>query len=236
MKSFWQKYKESIAIFFYLLIVSALIYFGIFFVIHKIDDRRNEIEETILLQKVKDGRLKSISRLKGQIEKMQSEQEKFSVLLDEKDVINLIETLESIAQQEGIKIDISVNQNQKLQQQKESKNSKNNTNNSKNNNTEKKQKILTDDLSQVEYLSLDMNCQGRFQDIFVFMKRLENLKYINDVVSFKMTKDKEGKDDVTSNKNSDIFNAESGLSREQDDDEQEKELEAILTAFFYYKK
>jgi len=238
MKSFWQKYKEGIAIFIYLVIVAALVYFGILLFMHKIDEKRNKIEEEKLLQEVRSKKLKSIPQLKEQVEKISTEKETFDVLLDKNNAVGLIEMLENIAQQQGVEIDISVNQAQQPQKAKKNSNSSaddvNSGDDSKKDSGTKKQKTLVDDLPQMEYLSLSINCHGKFENTFAFIRRLENLRYSNDIVSFQIKQAEKKEVGLTQSRN--LFSTEQEPIIGQSDNAEDRMLDVVITTFFYYKK
>lgn len=238
MKSFWQKYKEGIVIFIYLVMIAALIYFGIVFFMRKIDEKRNKIEEEKLSQEVRSKKLKSIPQLKEQVEKISMEKEAFDVLLDKNNAVGLIEMLENIAQQEGVEIDISVNQVQQPQKAKKNSNSSsedvNSGDDSKKDGGTKKQKILADDLPQMEYLSLSINCHGKFGNAFAFIRRLENLRYSNDIVSFQMKQAE--KEEVSLTQSRDLFSTKQESPIGQVNNAEDGMLDAVITTFFYYKK
>lgn len=236
MKTIWQKYKEGIVVSIFLLAVGAVIYFAIIPLFEKIKDGRNKMEEERLSQEVRRRKLQSIPELKGQVEVISSQKELFNVLLDRNEAVGLIEMLETIAQQQGVSLDITVNQVQqdaKKQQKKDSAVSGEDADTKGKNN--KKERIIVDDLPDREYLSLNIKCKGTFGGIFAFLRKLEVLSYVNNVVSLEIKETEKNSSNLIQNQG--LFNssAPNDNAVQPEDNDQAGDLEATMTVFFYYK-
>lgn len=178
MKILWEKYKEILVAFFFIAILVGMFLIAKKYLFEGINSNKDEVQEAILSQESKEKRLAGIPAYKEQILLISEEGKKMQVLLVKEKALNLIEKIESAAQEVDTDVSISIDENGSSESQtKKTVNSKKND-----------EKTIMDELPTDKYLQLKLVFQGDYKRIRNFLKKLETIGYMNDVVSLQIEK------------------------------------------------
>ena len=108
MKNFFQKQREIVALFCYVLFVMAVVYGVIFPLISKINSVKDQIEQDAMQQQSDRQHLSELPKIRDQYETLEKNSSAVDLLLDKNNEVEVIESLEKLADSSGDKITISV--------------------------------------------------------------------------------------------------------------------------------
>jgi hypothetical protein len=169
------KYKIIFASVAYLGVIWASFFFIISPLIGRVISEANKTQEDILDRESEKKRMEDLPKLKGQYEMVTSEENKIKISLTKDKAINLIKSLETLADKTGNKISIAIDEKTPVVVGK--------------NSTDKnaKKTNIVDDLPKLNYLKLKITLVGNYNDMVNFMTKLENLDYYSDVISISIS-------------------------------------------------
>lgn len=223
MKAFFAKYREIVAIIIYVAVVGTLAYFGVFELLKNISSKSDNIQEEILIQEGKKKRLDSIPAYREKAAEIARDKEKLDVFVSKENALALIEKLESISQEAGVTIEITIDERI------------DNAASAKKTSTKKEdvEKTLAENLPSQDYLSLEMDIYGEYPKIMNFVWKLENIKYVNDVISLQIEQEEKQEKDTASQK--EVFgNNNKPMDTPIGEDVQTRgPLHAVIKAAFY---
>ena len=227
MKEFWKKNNETIMITVFLVVLGLLINFAILPLYRSINSERDNIQKEILLQQSKKDRIQKIPDYKKQTELILENKKQFDVFISEKSALSLIERIEAIAQKCGVEIKIEIAEKTAIaptQKKKDSSDKK----------KKEEKKTLTEELPADNYMSLKILTTGDFKGVYSFLKKMESVDYMSDVVSFsiKNAKEEEQKAVQTTpvvQKDAEVKAIEVPVS------EPKEKLESTIDMVFYYQ-
>lgn len=227
MRNFWQKYKEYVVIFLYLVFIWVLFNFVVKPLILNIVDNADSIQKITLNHEIRKKRLEELPKLKEQFDFVQKEEGNINVLISREQAVALIEELEKLS---------AATQNEILMQIEEKEPEKSNKNIEN-----KKEKTLIENLPNDKYLRIKIRVSGKFGNVINFIQKLENLEYFSDVISVQIS-NKDLGSSVQSFQISQPYSSTtnpfaSGGSggQEEKNENQEIKIKAILDAVFYLK-
>lgn len=209
MKNLIKKQREILAIFLYIVLILVLVYVVIIPLLQKITYIKDKIQEEQIKQESNRKHLDELPKFKEQY-KMLENVDLEQYLLDKGNAVSLIEKLETLASQTGNKINIAV--------QEENKNT--------NVKVKKGEVSIVSDLPSDKYLQLKITLGGDFNSIMKFIKNLENFDYNSDIIMMDIKNRK-----IISNLNS----GNPFSSGEQQGNDGDGKVEAILDTVFYSK-
>ena len=179
MKAFLAKYKEAIVITIFFALLGALVYFVVFRFLKNISVKSDNIQEEILFQEGKKKRLESIPAYREKAQEISAEKEKLNVFVSKENALALIEELEAMSQKTGVQISINID---------EKSNNTAATKSAPAKKDDKAQKTLMESLPNQNYLSLKMDIFGEYPKIMDFVQKMENMRYMNDMISLQINK------------------------------------------------
>lgn len=172
MKIFLKKQREILAVALFLVVVFAMIYYLIYPLFNKIKNLKDDIQQSVFSQNLKQQNLSKLPKMQEQYEKIEAQENKFSSsLLRKEDAVFLIEKLEELAKRTYVSIEISIVENKQTNQTNKKGEEKTN---------------LVNNLPSGEYLEMKLNLSGKYADIIQFEKYLEDFVYNNDIVSLEI--------------------------------------------------
>ncbi len=186
MKNFFKKYKIYLGIAGYLLFVAAMTFLAIMPLISEINSRNNGIQEKITDQENRKERLEKIPAIKEQSEKIKGEEEKVNIILTKDNIVDLIKKIEKVSEETNNKVKIEVIEDFAKKAAAKAKKDDN-------------QKSLADKLGNQEFVAMDINLAGNYQSFIDFVRKIENMEYYSDIISIKMTKEKDKSGDRPAN-------------------------------------
>lgn len=214
MKNFFQKQREIIAIVVYIGVIAILVYFVILPLISKIEGVNNQIQEESMKQEIVKQQLAELPKIQQQYEALQENEGSIDVLLNKDNAVTLIEKLETLADNCGDKIEISV-QNSQSQKNIAVVTAKKNTD---------------DALPSADYLQMQITLTGDYNKIVDFISKLESMEYYSDITGVEIKQS-----DIA--ENTGVINPfNSSSSNKISDKSNQGDLEAILNVVFYTKK
>jgi hypothetical protein len=232
------KYKIIISVVSYLLIIWAVFEFAVGPLIGQVSLEADKAQEDILDRENKAKRSEELPKLKGQFEMVEREEGKIKILLTKDKAIDLIKSLEILADKTGNKISIEIDEKTpaviaKKESPIEIESTNNvgkNTSNEADINAMKSAKVPTilDELPKLNYLKLKIILLGRYNNMVNFMTKLENFDYYSDVISINIDQD-EG---VRNSSSRDLFGRSSSGSQSGEQTKSDL-LKSELMVLFY---
>jgi hypothetical protein len=177
MKEFWRKNNEAIMIIVFLIVLGVSVKFVILPLYHSVNSERDSIQKEILLQQSKKDRIQKIPDYKKQTESILKNKKQFDVFISEKNALTLIERIEAVAQKCGVEIKIEIAEktiSAPVQKKKDGADKK----------KEGEIKTLVEELPADDYMSLKILTTGDFKGVYSFLKKMEAMDYMSDVISF----------------------------------------------------
>ena len=218
MKKIFQKQREVIAIFVYVGVIAMLVYFIILPLVSKIEGVNNQIQEESMKQEIVKQQLTELPKIQQQYETLQENKGSIDVLLDKGNAVTLIEKLETLADDCGDKIEISV-QNSQSQKNVAAVATKTNADDT-----------LANALPSADYLQMQILLIGDYNKIINFISKLESMEYHSDITRVEI---KQGN---LANNAGAINPFNSGSSGKISDKSNQGDLEASINVAFYTKK
>lgn len=215
MKPIWNKFRETIVVVTYVIILALLFYFIVKPLINSVNFKTGEIQEKTLSQEGRAKKLSELPRLREQFNKIQGEKDNIRVLISLDRAVVLIEELEKIAEETGN--NITINAEEKVDDKKV-----------KNAGDES---VLIKNLPSNNYLKVNILLAGNYGDVVNFIRKIENIQYWSDIISVNISNKKLNLINRTSN--SSPF---SRSSNDVDDFFRVGNVSTILEVVFYLDK
>jgi hypothetical protein len=226
MNTIFKKHKIAAIFFSSIILMGLALYFGAAFMIKDIKDKSDEIQRSLIDIQIQDKRIDKIPEMESINAEIQENKKALDVIYSSDEEVSLINKLESLGEETGNKVNLSVNDQAVMNE----KNVKKTT--TKKNNEEKS---ITDSLAYGNYLSMQISLEGDYVGLVNYMHRLENMnRYVN-IISIESKKmNGEERKNITTN----IFDesrAETG--NDQRDSEEDKEtIVSTLNIIIYTQK
>jgi seryl-tRNA synthetase len=177
---FLVKYKIFIIIGTLFVIWACFVFFIIVPSVKLLKDDFDAVQMKLLDAKVNDEKLSKINNLKEEFDRVNGEKDNLEVIFSKNNIVELVKELELIAQETGNKINVSVDEENKalieVGKEKAGANPKEN---------EFLKKLPTEN-----YLTIKIGLEGNYNSLIKFLNKLNNIKYYNSVVSFKIISEK----------------------------------------------
>ena len=173
MKEFWDKNKFSTTIILFVLLIFPATYFSARFLIGKIGDTSDKIQEISADVELEKSKIDSISDMEKIVKEIDANGNTLDVVIDDSEEVNFIKSLESLADVTGNKIKIAVNDDKNLPVQKPVAAI----------NGKQVEKSIADNLAHKKSITLDISLDGNYENLVNFIHKLENGKYYADIVS-----------------------------------------------------
>lgn len=221
MKYFWKKYKTCLVLSIYLFSMGAIFFFAGRPMILKIEEKNNKIQEKITDQENKKEKLSNLPAIRKQFEMINDQEDKTGLSLAGENVVDLVEKVEKISEETDNKIEIEL-----FEDKEDAKSADKQKKTAK-----KEEKRLTESLPGENYIRMKISLIGEYDGFINFLRKLENMEYYSDVVSFKLSVAKEDIFSKTDNPFEDDISGESRIVVEEG-----KMISSEIEAFFYTEK
>jgi hypothetical protein len=175
MNNVIKKYKLTINIIAYLLIIGVVSFLVIRPVLRSIKENNDNIQKSVLDQEDKEKRIAEIPELEKEYEDVEKQSGRISYFFTEDKAVELIEDIEAMAEATGNTVGIEV------LDKKENKAIRGSNDKGV---KEEKADIMAD-LPMSDFVHLKINLGGSFEGLVNFIEKLEAMKYYSDVVSLK---------------------------------------------------
>ena len=190
MKEFWNKNKFSVVIIAFILAMGPFTYFSGRYLTEKIRGTSDQIQETMTDVELEKSKINNIPQMEDLTKEIETNGEALNVVIDDSQEVDFIKSLESLADDTGNKIKISVNDGSSTVAQKSlSASTKDN----------QEKKGIKDNLSHKNSIVLDIELTGTYDGLVNFVHKMENGKYYANVISIDSRKSsaKDGGDAVS---------------------------------------
>ena len=183
MKNFFQKQREILAIFFYVLFILALVWVVILPLLGKINNVNDQIQQEAMKQQSNKQRLDDLPKIQAQAEAVEKNQAALDVLLDKNNAVVLIEKLEKLADDSGDKITIAVQDQASAKTLAPAE-----TPAPAGAASTPPDNSLVSKLPNQNYLQLKITLDGNLNSIAAFIKSLESFEYYSDIIGLDIKK------------------------------------------------
>ncbi len=176
MNNIWKKYQKTWTLLIFLGIMVAAYYFGINRLLALIEEKNLKINEATALREYQQGRLKELPKYRAQQEIIDRDEARLRSLLDQSDkesVKALIESVESLAEKTACRYE-TVSLSEKTEVVKPGSGRRSSS----------KVTGIWSELPDVPYMILEIRATGPFANAYNFLRKLENMPYMLDVVGF----------------------------------------------------
>ncbi|NTU66916.1 MAG: hypothetical protein HGB08_03265 [Candidatus Moranbacteria bacterium] len=218
MKEFWIKNKLAIVIIAYIALIVPGSYFSAKLLLGKIADTADSIQEGILDDQLRKSKIGDIPRMEEISKNIAQNSDATASIIDESMEIDFIKSLETLADDTGNEITLSVDDPEKDKATQKA------TTNSKDKQTEKG---IKDSLSHSKFISLNIMLSGSYESMVDFVHKLENDRYYVNVISIDSRKDQ--RQAGSSNQGNGSIFISSGRNDELGDSPSEKDDSEKLT-------
>lgn len=221
MKNIWKNHKWLIISAVYVLVMSGFVYFIFLPYVNKIKQKSDSIEEKKLDSQITRSKLEKIPQMEKDFMIFQDNKEAVETIIGQQDVVFFIKRLESLAENTGNKIIITVDESDssKSKAQKQTKN---------------KEKTIKEELAHSNFISLNINLIGEYKGLVNFINKLENDKYYANIISLDMHKKIEEKSNSNNRTEANIFSSV-GKVPKADPEKKTEVLNSNLGVVIYLK-
>lgn len=175
-----KRHKTAIALGIFFLVVLPLSTVGIVVLLGQINEKVQKVQEETVRVEGRTQRLSRLSEFRAQYEEIHAKESDLQILVREEDVVALIQRMETIAQETGVKISIAV-----VNTGEESKKKKDKS-------TEKKNEHVVALLPTTDaFLALRITLTCTFADGVRFVRRMETMDYAGDIMRLLIVKKEE---------------------------------------------
>lgn len=182
MNIFWKKYKEYTILIIAPVILGVISAFIISCLMEEMSAKNDSIEKEVIDHEEREKRLKEISILEKQFEIIEKEKNKLEVFVSHDQMIVLMKELEKIAEETGNE---AVIEEVEVQDESSKKDPKNKSAVGSASENKKEFNFLSDD-----YIKVKLSLHGSYNDAVNFVRKIENMNYCSDIVSFQMLAEK----------------------------------------------
>jgi len=174
MKEFWIKNKLVIVIAVYAVLIIPGSYFSARLFLGRIIDTSDRIQESIMDDKLQESKISDIPRMEEISNNIGKNRDVMASMIEESMEIGFIKSLETLADDTGNEISLSVDDPEKDKAtQKTAANSKD----------KQAEKGIKDSLSHAKFVSLNITLSGGYENMVDFVHKLENGKYYVNIIS-----------------------------------------------------
>lgn len=233
MKKIWAKHKLLIITASCFVSLAAAVCFLTAPFVNKIKEKSDRVQEKIIDNQITGERTASIPKMEELDSGYESEKKYFDVILDPEREIDFIKELESLAEETGNEIALKVSETDDPNDAKKKKTS----------GSKKDEKTIKEDLSYDNYIVMQIDLYGNYQEMADFIHKLENFKYFCNIISIECKKETEVSENrvlPSSSKSvspKSLFSPVSGRTQVESIEKKEKDiLHSIINAVVYIKK
>ncbi len=179
MKVFWKKHKFFIAIALYIVIVFAVGYLVKIFLIDKIIEKSDKIQEMNIDSQLSRDKISKIPEMENANEEYERNKETLNMVIVPSGEVEFIRNLEFLAENTRNKISLEIEDVQDSSKAKAKTTKK----------KKDEEKGIFDLLTYDKYLKIKVTLEGDYAGLVDFISKLENFKYYVNVVSIDAKKE-----------------------------------------------
>jgi hypothetical protein len=224
MKNFWKKHKVQIVLTGYGLFLGIFIYGGIFTMVKSIRQGADEIQKKIIDNEIDNKNLAGIPQLIGDYEIFSAQENNLNVILEKEKEIQFIQSLENLAKETGNEISLKLIAEEMSQDKQEKTAVKG-----------KKDEEIKNALPYKNYVMIQLELRGGYQELLSFLKKLENMEYYANVVAFDLKKEENRIEEASGNP---FVSSGSGMASEENNkaaDQKKEILKSLIDLVVYIR-
>lgn len=181
MEKNWKKNKFWFIVAGYMAFFCLVAYFLVFRIIGEINYKSEETQKKMINGEIVQAKISSIPNMEKNIQSFTEKGKDFDILLLADGEVDFIKNLESLAENTGNKIALRIEEDKKATK------------------TEADKKRLQNNLAYENYIMMEINLEGGYEEFMNFINKLENMGQYSDIVSIAMKRDLKAKDDSANN-------------------------------------
>lgn len=252
MMIFYKKYKPFIILSALFAAISCTLWFGILPLNQSIEKKMRGIQEFYAGRENRERQIGELPALRGQYESIVENEKTLNVVIAENGVVDFVKTLERLAGEMNVAMDIASKDNGKIIEAKKTESSASQPSEADQSSSSETDKAsaskqapsILDSAPFDRYLLLNVKVEGRYEDIVAFLGKAEALPFGLDVIKVDMKK-KDVEKDLSSVSRGNLANPFSMLgdgktlaNQEQlpTDEKNKDEVEAVFDMLVYVKK
>lgn len=224
MKPFWKKHKIKLVLIAYAVTIAVSVRFIAVPLISGLKNKADRIQEKMIDSQVDRSRLNKIGDMEKDFQKCESQRGAIEVILDDRDKVDFITKLETIAQETGNVISLQIDEGSLGA-------------NSKPAASKKKTEDIKDRLSYTDFISMQINLEGDYSNLVSFLHKLENTANYVNILSIDVKKtDKIEENEIKSPAPAGVFPDATSIIEKQIEKKEVEFLKSTLSAVIYVKK
>ncbi|MDO8565637.1 MAG: hypothetical protein Q7S04_00435 [Candidatus Moranbacteria bacterium] len=239
----YKKYTTRIILFVLLLGMVGIIWYGIVPLKQAIYEKMRSIQEFYAMRENRQKQVVRLPELKAQYDVILQNEKLLDVLISENEIVNSVKTFEGIADETHVEMSITAKENGQITESKKivakaDQPVKGDADvSSKNSAGKEKSTDILSDIPFDWYLYLNVRVRGRYEDVVVFLHKMETLPMGLDVIRLEMRRG-EAADAVGSVSGSGInpFLLSSGDTQAEPSVAQKDVFEAVFDVLIYVDK
>ena len=229
MREILKKHKLFVITAGYCLVVFLIMFFLAGFFIKKIDEKANSIQRKKIDNEINRERIRKIPQMEEMDKLIESKNEEINAILDPDGEVEFIESLESLAEATGNKMNIKVDDSNQFdtKPKKAAGNKKDD------------KKTIKENLSYDKYISMEIDLEGSYQGMLDFIYRLENFKYYVNILSIDLKKETKVEKSISAGavtKPASLFSVSGSQLTEEKIEKREKDTLTSIISIIVYKK
>lgn len=171
-----------------LVAMGLIVWFGILPFHAFIREKADGIQEYYAFRENRERQINKLPELQSQFEAISENEHTLDILLSQEQIVDLVKTLEGLAERSGVHIAITSKDGSDIQEKKPAKSEKTSDGNTDTSTAlDNKKKTKTDEgiidmLPYPRYLRVNISIIGEYPEILTFLHRMETLPFALDVV------------------------------------------------------
>jgi Tfp pilus assembly protein PilO len=250
MMIFYKKYKPFIILLILIVAIICIALFGVLPLRQSINKKMRDIQEFYAGRENREKQVGKLPELQGQYDAIIENEKTLDILIAEGGIVDFVKTLEQLAKEVNVAMEISSKDNGKIIEAKKPEVKTDKANNSdqssvsEEGNIKEKMPSILDSVPFDRYLILNIKAEGRYEDIVAFLNKVETLPFGLDVIKIDIKK-KDAEKDLPSVNRGNLANPFSMLgsgdtlpaqSQASVDEKNKENVEAVFDVLVYVKK
>ncbi len=191
MKNFFYQYRQYTPLVVMISLFSGMgliAWFGILPFHGYILEKADSIQEYYAFRENRERQINKLPELQGQYERILADEQRLAILIPEERIVDLVKTLEQLAEKAGVHITIESKDGGDIQERKVARPTKKDESGDSDGSDTKKKEAATimESLPYDRYLHIGIVLIGEYENIVLFLHQVETLPYAIDIVGFDM--------------------------------------------------
>lgn len=177
MNEFWKNHKVAAVLAAYVAVALPVVAFSAYWLFGQIRGLSDGIQQSMADDRIEKNRLAGLDSMKALAGKVDGDKEAIDSIIDESQEVDFIKSLEGLAEECGLEIKITADDQSSGSSSKGQKSS-----------AKDSQPSIIDGLSHKKRIMLTVGTSGSYSNTFSFIRKLENGRYWANVVSISLKK------------------------------------------------